>query len=209
MNRVQIAIYVLLGAALAISVVTDLRRREIKDIVTYPSFVLALLLRLAGGAAERQHEGAAAALAGAWGAFGGTGVASGLLGALAGSALFLGLHLASRGEAFGLGDVKLMAVVGAGVGFPMIVACLVFVVVVGGLEAVVVLLWQGKFLGTLGGMARWASSKVGLSRSGATALEGGGVPYGVAIAVGTAWGIWWFLTQGSTEAVVGGSSASP
>ncbi len=206
MNRVQIATYVLLGAALAISVVTDLRRREIKDIVTYPSFVAALLLRLAGGAAERQQEGVPAILAGAWGAFGGSGLASGLLGAVVGSALFLGFHLASRGQAFGLGDVKLMAVVGAGVGFPVILACLVFVVVVGGLEAVLLLLWQGKFLGTLGGMARWAASKAGLSRSGAGALQGGGVPYGVAIAVGTVWGVWWSLSQTSAA---GGSSASP
>jgi prepilin peptidase CpaA len=205
MNRVHIAIYILLGAALAISVVTDLRRREIKDIVTYPSFVLALLLRLAGGAAQRQAEGLWAALAGAWGSAAGPGVASGLLGAAAGSALFLAMYLGTRGQAFGLGDVKLMAVVGAGVGFPMVLACLVFVVIVGGFEAVLVLLWQGKFLRTLGGMARWAASKAGLARGGEGALQGGGVPYGVAIALGTAWGVWWYLSQASPDAAGLGS----
>jgi prepilin peptidase CpaA len=197
MNRVQVAIYALLGASLAISVVTDLRSREIKDIVTYPSFVLALMLRLAGGASERQQEGAAAALAGAWGGLAGPGLASGVLGAVVGSVPFLILHLTSRGQAFGLGDVKLMAVVGAGVGFPMILACLVFVVVVGGLEAVLVLLWQGKLLRTLGGMLRWAASKAGLARDAPGSLQGGGVPYGVAIALGTAWGAWWYLSQGA------------
>ncbi len=190
MNRVQIATYALLGTALAISVVTDLRRREIKDIVTYPTFVLALLLRAANGAAERQSEGAAAALAGSWGSVFGNAVASGLLGALVGCGLFLILHLTSRGRAFGLGDVKLMAAVGAGVGFPTVLSCLVFVVVVGGLEAIVVLLWQGTFLRTLGGMVRWAASKAGVARAGGD-LQGGGVPYGVAIAIGTAWGVWY------------------
>lgn len=190
MNRVQVATYALLGTALAISVVTDLLRREIKDIVTYPTFVLALLLRLANGAAERQSEGPAAALAGAWGSVAGGGLASGLVGALVGCGLFLILHLTSRGRAFGLGDVKLMAVVGAAVGFPVILPCLLFVVVVGGLEAILMLLWQGTFLRTLGGMVRWAASKAGIARGGA-ALEGGGVPYGVAIAIGTVWGVWY------------------
>jgi prepilin peptidase CpaA len=198
MNRVQVATYALLGIALTISVVTDLLRREIKDIVTYPTFVLALLLRAANGAAERQDEGAAAALAGSWGSVFGGGLASGLVGALAGCGLFLILHLTSRGRAFGLGDVKLMAVVGAGVGFPMVLTCLLFVVVVGGIEAIVVLLWQGTFLRTLGGMARWLASKAGISRAGNRALEGGGVPYGVAIAIGTAWGVWY-----STSASLG------
>lgn len=191
MNRVQVATYALLGIALAISVVTDLLRREIRDIVTYPTFVLALLLRAANGAAERQDEGAAAALAGSWGSVFGGGLASGLVGALAGCGLFLILHLISRGTAFGLGDVKLMAVVGAGVGFPMILTCLLFVVVVGGIEGVLALLWQGIFLRTLGGMARWVASKVGIARAGDGALEGGYVPYGVAIAIGTAWGVWY------------------
>jgi prepilin peptidase CpaA len=198
MNRVQFATYALLGFALAISVVTDLRRREIKDVVTYPTFILALLLRVANGAAERQDEGAAAALAGSWGSVFGGGVASGLVGALAGCGLFLVLHLTSQGRAFGLGDVKLMAVVGAGVGFPMILTCLVFVVIVGGLEAILVLLWQGTFLRTLGGMMRWAAAKAGSGGAGTGALQGGGVPYGVAIAIGTVWGVWY-----STGASVG------
>lgn len=177
MTRVQIAIYVLLGAALTVSVVTDFRARRILDLVTYPTLTLCLALRLATGG---------------FGTAMGPGLTSGLLAAVMAGALFLILH---RMDGMGLGDVKLMATVGAGVGFPTILACLVFIGIAGGIEAIAVLIWKGRLLRTLGGMGRSVLQAMRIARPLAEPCERIRIPYGVAIAAGTAWGIGWTLSQ--------------
>lgn len=180
MTRVQIAIYVVLAAALAVSVVTDLRTRKILNKITFPTMGLCLLLRLAGGLENGLW----------WGPATGPGLASGLLGLLIGGSFFLLLSLLGG---MGLGDVKLMAAVGAGVGFPMVLACLVFVGVAGGVQALLSLVWRGKLLKTLGGMGRSALQKVRLVAKDAGQPERDYIPYGVSIAVGTVWGVWWTM----------------
>jgi prepilin peptidase CpaA len=97
----------------------------------------------------------------------------------------------------GMGDVKLVAAVGAGVGFPAIVACLVCIGLAGGVEALVVLIWQGKLLRTFGGMGRWVLQKARVAKGEEDALQRVKIPYGVAIALGTVWGLYeyWRLSQ--------------
>ena len=179
MSTVQIAIYAILGLALAISVITDLRTRTIKNFVTFPTLLLSLALR--GG-----FEG--------WGSFAGEGLASGLLGMLIGGLFFF---IFARAGGMGMGDVKLVAAVGAGVGFPAIVACLVCIGLAGGVEALVVLIWQGKLLRTFGGMGRWVLQKARVAKGEEDALQRVKIPYGVAIALGTVWGLYeyWRLSQ--------------
>lgn len=143
----KIAIAVLL-CALAVSVVTDLRRRRILNAVTYPAML-------------------AAAASVIW--LGGL-----LLLAQSGMGILIcagPLAVASFRGWIGPGDVKLMAVVGivAGAmgGWPFSLTILFWVVIAGGLQAA---LWL-------------AAAKVrGQERPRA-------VPYGVAIAAGTLWGL--------------------
>jgi len=135
-----------LFAALAVSAVTDLRSRKILNAVTLPAFALILACV-------------------AW-AFG----AGQLGGSLAGAAVCAGpLLVASFRGAVGMGDVKLMAVAGAAAGWPGALAVLVYVSVLGGLQA---LAWLA-----------FARAR-GLARPRH-------VPYGLAIACGTCAAFLW------------------
>ena len=180
-REIQIAIWVVLGVALTISVITDLRTRKILNVVTFPTIALCLALRFAGGLKSGDW----------WGAAGGAGLAGGLVGLSVGGIFFFIMNAMGG---MGLGDVKLAAAVGAGVGFPAMLACLLFIGIAGGIEAVVVLIWQGKFLKTFGGMARAALEKTKLVKPGAP-REHTKIPYGVAIALGSIWGMWWWHTS--------------
>lgn len=101
-----------LAAALAISIVTDLRRRLILNWVTIPA--LALVIGLSGAA-------------GGWPL-----VRSSLLGM---AICALPLLVAAIPGWVGMGDVKLIAVCGAAAGYPAAVAVLVLVTAAGGLQA--------------------------------------------------------------------------
>ncbi|HEY3447705.1 MAG TPA: prepilin peptidase [Myxococcales bacterium] len=180
---IQIAIWVVLGVALATSMVTDLRARKILNIVTIPTILLCLLLRFAGGLK------AGAVMGPLWN---GGGLSSGLLGMAIGAIVFYVMHVTGG---MAMGDVKLAAAVGAAVGFPAIFACMLYISVVGGIEAIVVLIWKGKLLKTFGNMARVGLEKLKLAKPGAP-LEMSKIPYGVAIAIGSVWGIvWWHLSD--------------
>jgi len=181
-REIQIAIWVVLGVALAISVVTDLRTRKILNVVTFPTIVLCLALRLAGGLKAGDW----------WGAAGGPGVAGGLVGLAVGGVFFFVMNVMGG---MGMGDVKLAAAVGSGVGFPSVLACLIFIGIAGGIEAVVVLIWQGKVLKTFGGMARSALQKAKIVKPDTSPRERTKIPYGVAIALGTVWGVLWLMNQ--------------
>lgn len=137
-----------LAVSLSVSVVTDLRSRRIPNLVTLPAFAAALLLRLALGG---------------WDA-----AADGLLGALIAFAPFFALAWAGG---MGMGDVKLVAAVGACVGAERILWALFCIALVGGLQGLAALLWSGT--------------------SGRTKRGRVTVPYGVAIALGTAWAMAW------------------
>jgi leader peptidase (prepilin peptidase) / N-methyltransferase len=101
-----------LAAALAISIVTDLRRRLILNWVTIPA--LALVIGLSGAA-------------GGWPL-----VRNSLLGM---AICALPLLVAAIPGWVGMGDVKLIAVCGAAAGYPAAVAVLVLVTAAGGLQA--------------------------------------------------------------------------
>lgn len=172
MHPIQIALWIVLGVALLISVVTDVLSGRILDLVTYPTLVVALILRLVwAGVGDLEN-----------------GLLSGLLcaGAMGG---FFAL-LAWRGK-MGWGDVKLMAVAGAVFGYPLAMAALIFTSLAGALQALVTLLWQGKFWEMLQGWGRrWAVRARLLPKDTEIGLAGH-IPYGVAIAVGCVWTMWW------------------
>jgi prepilin peptidase CpaA len=172
MTPSHIALWIVLGVALVISVVTDVLRRRILDVVTYPLVVVALGVRLAS-------EGL-----GGWE----TGLVSGVVSGV-GLALVL-VPAAARGR-MGWGDVKLMAGVGAVLGFPAVMAAAAFISLVGALQAVVTLLWHGAIWDTLGHLVRRWAVGVRLMQEGAEDAPRRHIPYGVAIALGTFWAMWW------------------
>ena len=87
------------------------------------------------------------------------------------------------------GDVKLMGMVGAFSGLRLTVLAILATSIAGGVMAVGLLLWKRRFFKTLGGMAQDAAATVGLAEK--KKREKDQLPYGVAIAVGTAWVFWW------------------
>ena len=169
MPAFQIALWVVLGIALAISVVTDLAQRRILDVVTYPVVAVGLLARFSAQGVGGAEDG----------------LLSGLLGALLGLLPFA--FFAWRGRV-GWGDAKLMAAVGAVFGYPLVMAALVFISLAGALQAVVTLVWHGEVWDTL---ARLALRLLPRAKRAPAAAGPRHIPYGIAIATGTLWAMWW------------------
>lgn len=157
------ALWSLLGVALLASVITDLKSRRIPDLITYPTAALALGYRFwRGGLGDLEH-----------------GVISGLVSGLSAAALF---SLWAVRNKVGWGDVKLLLAVGCVFGYPLVMAALVFVSLCGLLQGVVTLMWKGELAKTLGGMLRLKR------KPGAEPVY---IPFGVAIALGCVWTMWW------------------
>jgi prepilin peptidase CpaA len=84
-----------------------------------------------------------------------------------------------------------MAGVGAVLGFPAVLAAAAFISLVGALQAVVTLLWHGAVWETLAEVVRRWAVKARLINEGAASGPRRHIPYGVAIALGTFWAMWW------------------
>lgn len=155
----------LLFAALAVAVVTDLRARRIPNWLTLPTLIVALLLR---------------GLLGGWDGAGG--LWQGLVGMGVAFVPFFALALAGG---MGMGDVKLVAAVGACLGGQQILPALFCIAVVGGVQGVVALARSGGLRRLGQGEADRKDATQAPARTPIT------VPYGVAIALGTVWSVFW------------------
>lgn len=169
-------LWILLGIALLVSVVTDLFQRQILDVVTLPTLGLALGARgLKEGLGDLER-----------------GLVSGLVSAAGAAVLFV--LLAWKGR-FGWGDVKLMAAVGAVFGYPTVMAALIFISLAGALQATVTLMWKGEGLAAAREISeRWLKAFRRGPRAEDRPLRS--IPYGVAIALGSFWAMWWETTSG-------------
>jgi prepilin peptidase CpaA len=156
--------FLLLLALLLPAALMDLSRHRIPNYLTYP----ALLAGLGWGFAS-----------GAW-----AGLGNHLLGALAAA---LPLFLMFMGGSLGGGDVKLMAAVGAIVGFPSAINALIASIMVGGLCAALILIWQGRLWGLV--RYSWANMchRAGLLAEPPQAPpeKRDAFPFGLAIAIGS------------------------
>ncbi|MEK7475855.1 MAG: prepilin peptidase [Candidatus Coatesbacteria bacterium] len=161
-------------ALLLASAITDMYERRIYNAFTYPAISAGLLLALlAGGHAFLESAG----------------------GACLAAAL---LYPLCRAGGMGLGDLKLLAAVGALEGVETGSAALLASAVVGGMIAIVLAVRRGVFLATL---ARSFRVPAAIARSFAgrrirtlnPAHPGDAIPYGVAVAVGSivAWRWHW------------------
>lgn len=158
-------------AACAIATVTDLRDYRIPNWLTFSALGAGLALN---PLAQLVAHGAGGASAGA-------------LSAVAGCLLLLlvfGLFGALR--FVGMGDVKLMAAVGALVGWPLALAALIYVTLAGGLLALVYALGRGQLGAVLGNILR--VGRRALRRSNEE-LPLHRIPYALAILLGSAWAV--------------------
>ena len=81
-------------------------------------------------------------------------------------------------------------------GYPGVVAALIFISLVGSLQTIVTLIWQGAVWETIGSVFRRLASRVKLlDASKIQEPPGRHVPYGVAIALGSFWAMWWEHSQ--------------
>lgn len=178
----ETALFWLLTTALAICVVTDLRRRRIYDAVTLPAAAGALFLR-----ANLEGLGGLEA-----------GLVSGLVGLSAALVLFGAFARFQKG--LGWGDVKLAAVAGAVFGFPLVFGALMFITLAGAVQAIISLLWQGALSDTLQAWARRIRKhRSEGQRHGEMEAPRRHIPYSVAIALGSFWAMWWHRAGGGAS----------
>ena len=150
----------------ALAALVDLRSGRIPNAITYPAIVFGLLLGLwPGGVGELGLGDRALGLA---------------LGFVPAFVLFVGGVL-------GGGDVKLLAAVGAIVGYPLVGEVLAYSCLVGAAIAIGVLVWKARLGDTLRGIAATA----GMTWLGETAppvpARDLRIPLGAAIFGGTVW----------------------
>lgn len=155
--------------------VTDLAVRKIPNVLVLSGLVLALALHGTLGPD------------GAW-------LSAWLAGTLAGFFLFLPLYIASGMAA---GDVKLMAMVGAFAGPSLACEIAAASILAGGVLGLLLLAASGRWRQGLANisllLAAWML-RLGGARVPLPVMAGGasvgGMPYGVAVAIGTAIGLW-------------------
>lgn len=147
-----------------LAAVFDLSLHKIPNRLTYPSWVLGFAL--------------AAWLSGL------AGLGNAALGFAAGFIPMLAMFL---GGTIGGGDVKLMGGVGALLGFPEALNALITSILVGGVFAALILLWQGRLWGILHYALSTAWSKVNPFHVPVDkpAQVKDAFPFGIAIALGT------------------------
>lgn len=153
---------ILLLAVVTAGGVTDLATGRIHNALTYPAVLagLAGALVLEGGPAFGEH----------------------LLALAVGFVPFFLLYL---GGGLGGGDVKLMAAVGALGGYPLVLNSMLSAILLGGLAAVLMVIWQSRFRETV----RYVGGTLGsLLRPGTAPPAPGGhpvLPFGAMICLGT------------------------
>ena len=153
-----------------VAVVTDLRDRRIPNWLTLPAILAGLVI-----------NAVLPALAG-------ISVTTGLVSAVAGCLLLLlsfGFLAAIR--FVGMGDVKLMAAVGALLRWPTAVWALAYVAVAGGGVAIVYTLVGGKLAPVCGNLVRLGRRAVRRGKGEPAKVELHRIPYALAILIGATW----------------------
>ena len=158
-------IFIALPVLLAVACYTEIRLHRIPNLLTYAGIVLGL---------------GAAALTGGW-----TGLEDSAIGLALAGCVFLPFCLMG---VVGGGDMKLMAAVGAIVGWPLVLGVLCDIFLAGGLLAIGIMVWNGVFWTTLANAFRVL---VGAPRRANGLRNPPMVPYGIAIAAGTLFAVFY------------------
>jgi prepilin peptidase CpaA len=119
---------VLILVVVAIAAVTDIRRRRIYNVLTFPAMAFGIVLNTSLN--------------------GESGLLLSVMGLLLGAAIFF-IPVAAGGR--GAGDLKLLAAVGALGGPAFVFWCAIFTSIIGGLFAIAMLLAKRRFVSVAGG----------------------------------------------------------
>ncbi|MCR9105779.1 MAG: A24 family peptidase [Gammaproteobacteria bacterium] len=159
----SVPVLILFGVLLAAAWM-DIRVRRIPNWLTYPAILLGLALALLQGGVPLflNH----------------------LLGFFVAGLPMLLLFVSGT---LGGGDVKLMAAVGAFIGFPLVFNALISTFMLGGLFALLILIWQGRIFRMTSYAWRSVAFKVNLLSTPPAALPvyKDSLPFGLAIALGS------------------------
>ncbi len=147
---------------------TDIYKSKIYNSVTYPAIGIGILL-----AALTPAEPT---------------VLNSMFGLVLG---FLPLFLVFIIGGMGGGDVKLMAAIGAIKGYPFILYAMFYSGVVGGLLAIIVMIWRGTFLKSIGHILRTMLTAVipGFKTVPLNPEDSYPIHFGFAICMGTLWAL--------------------
>lgn len=160
-----------LAAVLILAAVSDLRRGKVYNWITYPAVLAGLVLAVAQGMATGDVRDVMAARVA------GLGVGFGVL--------FMAYLLGGMGG----GDVKLMAAVGALVGWPGILHALVYSFLVAAAIGLIRMVWRGQTRVVLRRL--WLALRIlplpGAGLAAAVPTETFRVPFGFAVCIGTFW----------------------
>jgi len=171
----RLASYAVLFALLVVSGYTDITRNKVFNWCTFPGMGLGLAIAyMAGGLLETP----------------GFNLVNSFAGLAVGGGIVLVFSLLGG---IGLGDVKLMAAVGALAGFPLVLGSLLYASLVGFVMAAGLLIWQGRisegFKKSLLFAFRWrkpaAPAEAAPPAGEAARRPADTIPFGAAIAFGT------------------------
>ncbi|MBN1376630.1 MAG: prepilin peptidase [Dehalococcoidia bacterium] len=135
----DLSVLIIYCLLLLILLVTDIEQMLIPNVVTYPGFLIVLLISLAIMLLNVKPHWFYAVPATGFFMITYNYLVNIILGGLAGFVLLLLVHILSRGG-MALGDVKLAALIGMMTGFPLVVVALFLGVIGGGLVALILLL---------------------------------------------------------------------
>ncbi len=162
MSNGYILSLVVLGVVLVLTTYTELQSSRIPNWITTPALAFAFVASFIGI---------------------GIPLSSSVLGFLAGFGFLFVFYMFGG---MGGGDVKLMGVVGALLGFPQIVTVLMYTAFIGGAMAVIALIWHKRFWSVAGRTATmfWKTEAGKTLDDGAVEDKPVTLPYGLAIVLG-------------------------
>jgi prepilin peptidase CpaA len=164
-SNINLAINLILILLVLTSFITDITKKKIYNVQTYPSMVLGLILSYAAG--------------------GGHGILMSFTGLFTGLALLLIIFLAGG---IGAGDVKLLGAIGALKGTVFVLWTMFYTGLIGGIMAFALLIWKGKLLATFKNLFAFLRHPV-KAHGNQKPEERIYLPYGVAISLGSVWAL--------------------
>ncbi|MDY6790506.1 MAG: prepilin peptidase [Thermodesulfobacteriota bacterium] len=164
-SSITLASNVILILLVLTSFLTDITKKKIYNIQTYPSMALGLILGYAGGA--------------------GHGILMSLAGLFTGLALLFIIFLTGG---MGAGDVKLLGAIGALKGTVFVLWTMFYTGLIGGMMAFALLIWKGRLLATFKNMVTLLRHPLKAHRM-QKPEERIYLPYGVAISLGSVWAL--------------------
>ena len=164
-SNINLAINIILILLAFTSFITDITKKKIYNVQTYPSMALGLILGYTAG--------------------GGHGILMSFAGLFTGLALLFIIFLAGG---IGAGDVKLLGAIGALKGTVFVLWTMFYTGLIGGVMAFALLIWKGRLLSTFKNLFTFLRHPV-KARANQKPEERIYLPYGVAISLGSVWAL--------------------